>query len=52
MDFLDMLEPLNMEARYPTYKDKLFQAMDYERCLVMLRKTEELYIWIRDRLSK
>lgn len=51
-DFLNVLEPLNIEARYPTYKEKLFRTMDYERCLEMLGKTEGLYLWIRDRLSK
>ena len=51
-DFLDVLDPLNIEARYPTYKEKLLQSMDYGRCLELLRKTEELHTWIRDRLSR
>jgi HEPN domain-containing protein len=51
-DFLNMLEPLNVEARYPTYKEKLFRSMDTVRCLDILNKTEELHSWIKSRLLK
>jgi hypothetical protein len=26
-DFIDMLEPLNIETRYPTYKEQLFTVL-------------------------
>lgn len=51
-DFLNMLEPLNLEARYPTHKGKLFRSMDSMRCIKLLHKTEELYSWIKSRLLK
>lgn len=51
-DFLNMLEPLNLEARYPTHKEKLFRSMDSMRCIEILHKTEELYSWIKSRLLK
>lgn len=50
-DFLDLIEPLNVEARYPTHKGKLMQALDYDRCKEILRDTEELFRWIKRQLS-
>lgn len=50
-DFIDLIEPLNMEARYPTHKEKLMQALDYQRCREILHKTEELFRWIKRQLS-
>ncbi|HHY97395.1 MAG TPA: HEPN domain-containing protein [Firmicutes bacterium] len=38
-DFLDTLEPLNIEARYPTYKAKLLQYLNLERCAIMVSET-------------
>jgi hypothetical protein len=49
-DFIDLVEPLNVEARYPTHKGKLMQTLDYERCREILRETEELYRWIKRQL--
>lgn len=48
-DILDLLEPLNIEARYPTAKDKLLKSLTKERCVVILHKTEVLFIWIKAR---
>jgi hypothetical protein len=41
-DFIDLVEPLNVEARYPTHKGKLMQTLDYERCREILRARREL----------
>ena len=49
-DFIDLIEPLNVEARYPTHKEKLMQRLDHERCKGILRETEELYRWIKKQL--
>jgi len=49
-DFLDLIEPLNVEARYPTHKGKLMQTLDYDRCREILRDTEELFRWIKRQL--
>ncbi|WP_200127099.1 HEPN domain-containing protein [Salicibibacter cibarius] len=38
-DFLDLLEPLNIEARYPTHKEKLLKTLDEPRCTEILFKT-------------
>jgi len=45
-DFMDFLEPLNVEARYPKYKEKIMQSLNYDSCKDILQKTKELYLWI------
>lgn len=51
-DLLDFFEPLNVEARYPTVKDKIMQSLDGEKCELLLNKTEELFLWIKTKLLK
>lgn len=31
-NFIDVLEPLNIEARYPSHKEKLLNSLSIERC--------------------
>lgn len=50
-DLLDALEPLNIEARYPTCKESLSRRLDQEFSESLLRETERLYRWIRGKLS-
>ena len=47
--FLELLGPLNIEARYPTYKEKILKSLTKERCMDILIKTEELFLWIKGR---
>lgn len=47
---IDTLEPLNIEARYPSYKERLLKSLTEERCVELLNKTKELQIWIKSRL--
>jgi HEPN domain-containing protein len=49
-DIIDLLEPLNIEARYPMVKDKLLKSLSKERCEKILKETEALFIWIKARL--
>lgn len=49
---LDRLAPLNIEARYPSEKGKLFQALTQEKCQDILVMTKELFQWIKLQLSK
>mgnify|MGYP000942308175 CR=1 FL=1 len=51
-DIIDILEPLNIEARYPSQKDKLFSELTESRCNTILSDTEVLYIWIKDKFTK
>lgn len=49
-DLIDELIPLNIEARYPTYKEKLLKSLNLERCKILVSKTEELCNWIKNKL--
>jgi len=51
-DLIDMLEPLNVEARYPTYKEKVFRTLNEQRCRDIISETKELYKWIKKKLLK
>jgi HEPN domain-containing protein len=48
-DMLDILEPLNIEARYPTVKEKLLETLTFKRCEEILKRTEALFSWIKMR---
>lgn len=50
LDFIDVLEPLNIEARYPSYKERLMASLTAERCKIIITFTDELRLWIRSRL--
>ena len=50
MDFIDRLEPLNIEARYPAYKARLLSALTHDYCKQLLKQTDELRQWIRSKL--
>jgi len=47
---VDELEPLNIETRYPSYKEKLMQTLDENRCKQLLNDTKTLQLWIKTRL--
>ena len=49
LDFIDGLTPLNIEARYPSYKEKLLKNMTPDYCKNLISKTKELLSWIRNR---
>ena len=51
-DFVDQLDPLNIESRYPTYKKKLMQILTEKKCKQILKDTEDLFQWIKKRLRK
>ena len=45
-DFIDILEPMNIEARYPINKKKLLDGLTEERCLSILNNAKGLRAWI------
>ncbi len=49
LDLLDTLEPLNIQARYPTSKERLLESLTKERCRIIYNKTEEFFEWIKSR---
>ena len=48
--FISELMPMNVEARYPSYKEALLKALSESKCKELLDKTHELQQWIKDRL--
>lgn len=51
-NYLDFLEPLNIEARYPGYKNKIFKLLTKEICEKLLIETNEFQKWIKEKLQR
>lgn len=49
-DFIDELEPLNIEARYPSYKERLMKSLTADRCKGLIEQTDKLRTWIKSKL--
>lgn len=50
LDLIDALEPLNIEARYPSYKERLMKSLNADRCRQLINQTDELRLWIKNKL--
>lgn len=50
LDFIDILEPMNIEARYPSYKERLMKSLDKSRCEYLIDNTNILKLWIKSKL--
>jgi HEPN domain-containing protein len=50
--FMEMLLPMNIETRYPEYKDRLFKSLDREKCTKILQETREMHAWIKEKLKE
>ena len=49
-DFIDQIEPLNIEARYPSHKERLLKSLTEEKCSEIFQMTKELQQWIKEKL--
>lgn len=49
-EFIDQIEPLNIEARYPSHKDRLLKSLTESKCSEIINKTKELQKWIKEKL--
>lgn len=49
-DFIDQIEPLNIEARYPSHKERLLKSLTEDKCTEILLKTKDLQQWIKEKL--
>ena len=49
-DFIEDLNPLNIEARYPEYKNKIAERIPKEICMKIITETEEFLCWIEKQL--
>lgn len=45
--FLNLLEPLNIEARYPSEDNRIISEIDAERCKSIIKQTQEVHNWIK-----
>jgi len=48
--FLNTLNPLNIEARYPDYKEQIAKTLTDERCKHIFNQTKELLQWIKEKI--
>lgn len=49
-DFIDQIEPLNIEARYPSDKERLLKSLTFEKCKELIEKSSQLQKWIKTKL--
>jgi HEPN domain-containing protein len=47
---LNILEPLNIEARYPSEKNRIGSELSADRCWSIVKQTQELCEWIKTML--
>jgi HEPN domain-containing protein len=50
INFINLLEPLNIEARYPTHKAELLKSLSKGKCEEILLKTKIFQEWVKERL--
>ena len=46
------LVPLQVEARYPEYKEQIAKTLNDEKCRELLKESEEFLCWIKKKLEK
>ena len=49
LSLLDMLSPMNIEARYPMYKEHLLSSLTEDKCKAMIQETEVLLPWLKSK---
>jgi HEPN domain-containing protein len=49
-DFIFQLDPFNIEARYPEYKNMIAQSLSVEVCKDLLTQTHQLRQWIKEKI--
>ena len=47
MELLEKLNPLNIEARYPSNKDEIFKSLNDNECEIILKQTSEFQQWVK-----
>jgi hypothetical protein len=51
-NLLSKLMPLQIEARYPEYKEKIAALLTGTYCDALMRETEEFLCWIKEKLER
>ena len=52
LKFLDLIKPLNIEARYQEYKYEVARTLDREKTAAILEQTKQMHAWILERLKE
>ena len=52
LSFIEEINPFNIEARYPDYKTKIETTLTNEKCVRLLKETEDFLCWIKKKLEK
>jgi HEPN domain-containing protein len=50
-DIIDELTPLNIQARYPAYREAIYSLIDKEKAAQIIEKTEELLQWLKAKIQ-
>jgi HEPN domain-containing protein len=50
-DLIDELIPLNIQARYPAYKEAIYKLIDDVKAKDILTKTGELISWLKEQTA-
>ena len=48
--FISEIMPLNIESRYPSYKQAIAEGLSESRCRELIDKTKSLQLWIKELL--
>ena len=48
--FISEIMPLNIEARYPSYKESIGSSLNKEKCRELIDKTNDLQKWVKEKL--
>ena len=50
LEFIDTMNPLNVESRYPDHKSRIAANLSADNCKQIIEKTEEMLCWIKQQL--
>jgi len=50
IQFINVVNPLNIEARYPEGKTRIAQTLTRKRCEYLLAETKQLQQWIKEKI--
>ena len=48
--FIAMMVPMNIEARYPQYKQEIAATLNEDKCKYILEQTKQIHQWILQKL--
>lgn len=50
LSFIDIMMPMNIEARYPSYRESIASSLDENTAAEIINQTENLQRWIKSKL--